>query len=127
MCPVQHLTSLGPLERRVLFCLWHHQENTVRDVYQCLRRERTIAYTTVLTILTRLHRKDLVVRKKQGKAHVYTPRVTKKQLARRLLRQTLRSLNEKFGTDAVAAFADELGNLPEEKRRQLSRMLKRTR
>lgn len=122
--PVQHPISLGPLERRILSCLWQHKAWSVRDVYLFLASERTIAYTTVLTILTRLHRKGLVVRKKQGKAHVYSARLTKQQLAGNLLRETLSSLNEKFGIDAIAAFADEIKKLPPKTRRQLASRLK---
>lgn len=117
-------SSLGPLEREVMNCLWNHKETTVRQVYECLNKRRKIAYTTVMTILFRLNKKGVVKRNKTGKAYAYVPRVSKKQIAKRLLRNTLDSLTEKYGTDAVVAFADELRDLPEKKRKELINILK---
>ena len=118
-------SSLGPLEREVMHCLWNHKETTVRQVYECLKKSRKIAYTTVMTILFRLSKKGIVERMKIGRAYAYSPRVSKKQIAKRLLKHTLLSLTEKYGTDAVVAFADELSDLPEKKRKELINILKK--
>ena len=42
-----------------------------------VRRRPPLAYTTVLTVLDRLHGKGVVVREKEGKAYRYSPRVTR--------------------------------------------------
>lgn len=117
------ISSLGPLEREVMQCLWGHRKKTVREVHECLRKSRTIAYTTVLTILDRLNKKGIVSRKKMGKAYVYTPRFTKEQMLRKIAHQTLTSLSERYGSEALAAFAQEFQDLPRKKRRQIVNML----
>jgi len=61
----------GELERSVLDVLWDGPEGTVRDVAGRLGRAR--AYTTILTVLDRLHAKGLVRRRKEGNAWVYSP------------------------------------------------------
>lgn len=50
------------------------EDLSVGDVQKRLRAEGTeYAYTTVLTVLKRLHDKGVVRRAKQGKQHVYRP------------------------------------------------------
>ncbi len=67
--------SLGELESAVLSTLWDHGAPlSVRDVLARLRRKPALAYTTVLTVLDRLHGKGVVVREKDGKARSATRR-----------------------------------------------------
>lgn len=64
----------GELESAVLHCLWSASEPlTPRMVLD--RLDRTLAYTTVMTILTRLWAKQLVTRAKRGRAYAYEPTV----------------------------------------------------
>ncbi|GAB3116517.1 BlaI/MecI/CopY family transcriptional regulator [Streptomyces calidiresistens] len=44
---------------------------TVREVLEDLRKERPIAYTTVMTVLDKLHRKGWVRRERDGRAYRY--------------------------------------------------------
>lgn len=60
----------GELERRVLELLWEHGEASVREVTTRLGDNH--AYTTVMTVLDRLHTKGAVVRRKEGVAWKYT-------------------------------------------------------
>jgi len=64
---------LPPLELEALRSLWQLGEGTVRDVNAELNRRRPLAYTTVMTLLDRLVRKGAAGRRKQGRAHVYHP------------------------------------------------------
>ena len=66
-------------ELDVLSALWRLGSGTVRDVMEELRQEgRHLAYTTVLTLLGRLERKDYVARsRKDSPAHVYRPRISR--------------------------------------------------
>ncbi len=69
---------LGELEAAVLEVLWTSREPlAVREVLAKVRRKPALAYTTVLTVLDRLHGKGVVVREKDGKAYRYAPRVTR--------------------------------------------------
>lgn len=70
--------DLGAAELEVLKVLWEHGPSSVRDVLRRLHeRGRNVAYTTVLTFLTRLEQKGYVASDKSGMAYVYkakTPR-----------------------------------------------------
>jgi len=70
--PVQ--VGPGELESAVLHCLWSATRPlTPRDVLELL--DRPLAYTTVMTILTRLWDKGLVSRAKTGRAYAYEPTI----------------------------------------------------
>ncbi len=62
----------GVLEAEVLAALWAADAPlTPGDV--ALALDADLAYTTVQTILTRLHAKGAVVRERSGRAHAYSP------------------------------------------------------
>lgn len=66
------LTGLGDLERAVMDHLWAaDQPQTVRQVHQALCAHRDLAYTTVMTVLQRLARKNLVAQIRDDRAHRY--------------------------------------------------------
>lgn len=68
------LTGLGDLERAVMDQLWAADEpQTVRQVHEALVARRELAYTTVMTVLQRLARKNLVVQIRADRAHQYEP------------------------------------------------------
>jgi predicted transcriptional regulator len=61
--------------------LWRRPEGAcVRDVQAAFAH--TLAYTTLMTTLDRLHRKGVLDRRKAGRAYVYTPRWSREELER---------------------------------------------
>lgn len=72
--------SLGELQALVLSALWESAPPlSVRDVLSRMKRKPPLAYTTVLTVLTRLHEQNVVTRQKRGKAFFYQPQVSREQ------------------------------------------------
>ena len=67
------IEGLGPLEADIMRVIWKTDQVTVREVYEKLRKERKIAYTTVMTIMNSLARKGLLKQDKKSIAYVYTP------------------------------------------------------
>jgi predicted transcriptional regulator len=72
------MRHLGDLEAAVMARLWQWESPaTVREVLEDLngddRRERTLAYTTVMTVMDNLHRKGFLRREPSGRAYRYTP------------------------------------------------------
>jgi len=70
--------ALGKLERQVLNEAWQHGEVSVRDIYLSFGKD--VAYTTLMTTLDRLFKKQLLTRRKDGRAFVYLPAVTAEEL-----------------------------------------------
>lgn len=102
---------LGPLEQRVMARLWQTGPQAVGEVVGALNgsAERQLAYTTVMTILVRLHEKGLVTRQKDGRHYRYTAAVDESSLEAELGRRELNRLLERYGAASVAGFATELG------------------
>ena len=65
---------LGPLETQVMEVLWACGECRVREVME--RLDRNLAYTTIMSTLDRLFRKNLVSRRLCDRAYIYSPRIT---------------------------------------------------
>ncbi|AWZ05591.1 MULTISPECIES: BlaI/MecI/CopY family transcriptional regulator [unclassified Streptomyces] len=64
---------LGELEDSVMTRVWQwNRPVTVREVLEDLQQERSIAYTTVMTVMDNLHQKGWVRREAEGRAYRYT-------------------------------------------------------
>ncbi|HYD35109.1 MAG TPA: BlaI/MecI/CopY family transcriptional regulator [Vitreimonas sp.] len=103
-------SNLGPLEQAVMEVVWQyhpHQPVSVRTVLEVLRERKEIAYTTVMTIMTRLVAKGYLTKTKQGKSFYYQPQQNQEQTLKSLVKKTLSNFIERFGEEAVAAFLDE--------------------
>ncbi|HUG56529.1 MAG TPA: BlaI/MecI/CopY family transcriptional regulator [Candidatus Limnocylindrales bacterium] len=99
---------LGPLEAAVMDLVWKRGEATVREMVDALGPSRALAYTTVMTIMTRLHEKGLLARRRDGRGYTYRPALTREQHRARLSRDLVRGLVNEFGDVALAQFAAEL-------------------
>ncbi|MCN9241710.1 BlaI/MecI/CopY family transcriptional regulator [Streptomyces sp. RY43-2] len=63
---------LGELEDAVMTRVWKwNRPVTVREVLEDLQQDRSIAYTTVMTVLDNLHQKGWVRREAEGRAYRY--------------------------------------------------------
>ena len=79
---------MGALEHEVLIQLWGMPNGgTPGEVLDALGG--SLAYTTVMTILTRLWQKGLVDRVRSGRAYVYTPNVSEAELAAHRMRESM--------------------------------------
>ena len=72
--------ELGHLEMQVMEWVWSRAEGSVHDVMRGL--DRALAYTTVMTTLDRLYKKGLLDRRKEERAFVYSPRLSRAEWER---------------------------------------------
>lgn len=108
---------LGDLERAVMEHLWteeslHPAGVTVREVHDAIGVERGLAYTTLMTVLDRLAKKELVKRERDGRAWRYTAAATRHELTSETLHHTLGDLAGTERRSALLHFLDE--STPEE-------------
>ena len=118
---------LGPLESEVMDRIWKRRRATVREVVDELSPSRALAYTTVMTIMTRLHAKGLLARERDGKTYVYRPALSRAEHRARLSRDLVRGLVNEFGDVALAQFAEELSSVDAAHRASLKRVAERDR
>ena len=60
--------------------VWRKGQATVRDVYEALRQKRTIAYTTVMTMMRILDDKGYLDKELVDRAYVYRPTKARQQV-----------------------------------------------
>ena len=114
---VQTRRPAGGLESEVLAALWAADRPlTPGEVSDAVGGE--LAYTTVQTILTRLHRKGAVVREQAGRAHAYRPVIDDAGLAA----QRMRAMLDRGG-DHAAVLTRFVGTLTPDDEATLAKLL----
>jgi len=73
---------LGELEKQIIDIVWKCNECSGRDVLTMLKKNRKLAHTTVATILQRLYEKGLLIRKQKRIGYVYSPKLSKSDMAK---------------------------------------------
>lgn len=68
---------LTETELELMTILWKLEEGSVSDVIEQLPKERTLAYTSVSTIMRILEQKGILKTRKEGRGHIYTPLLKK--------------------------------------------------
>jgi len=96
--------------------VWRQKKATVYSVIEKLKEERDLAYTTVMTVMSRLTDKGILSREKVGKVYFYKPVQTKEKFIHSLIKKTISGFIDKFGDEAVVAFIDETNNLSKSKK-----------
>ena len=123
--------ALGRLERQVLEETWLRGETSVRDIVTAFNEQ--VAYTTVMTTLDRLYKKKLLQRRKDGRAFIYSPLVTRAEFEQGIAEDVIDGLlgGGASGVEPVLAcivdavsehdreLLDELDRLIKEKRAEL--------
>ena len=101
------MRTLGELEGAIMRAVWHRDEPvTVREILEAVNQQRTLAYTTVITVTERLRDKGLLGRSRQGRSYVYQALVTPDDYSAQLMTQVLDAADDRSG--ALLRFADQL-------------------
>lgn len=119
--PIDHL--LGELEAAIMRLMWAANTATVREIFDQLRASgRSIAYTTVMTVMGRLTAKQLLTRELTGKTHVYRVAQTEEQFLRAAAAKRVQTLIDEFGDLAIAQFLTTVNNLSPARLKELERI-----
>lgn len=106
---------LGPLETEIMQILWEDERSTVKKVHRRLSQQRDIAYTTVMTTMSRLSEKGVLTRHREGLAYVYSPAITEEDFVQMVVRQVLDGLLNDYSDTAIEYMVDYLArNNPSE-------------
>ena len=115
---------LHELERKVMDHLWTLEEGSVREVLQAVNAasSRELAYTTIMTILQRLDRKQVVKRRREGKTDFYSPLWSREVYRDARARAEVAALVDQYGDDALVHFARQVDQLDAKTRQKLRRL-----
>ena len=101
------MPTLGPLEVRVLGLLRSDEPAAVGVIRARLEAEgEPLAYTTVMTVLTRLHEKGLVRRRREGNRFLYAPSAGSPRVLRGLLSRVRRALGSAGAAQPLLALLE---------------------
>jgi len=115
--------GLGPLEAQVIEFVWAHGEVTIRDVYDALRQEHDLAYTTVMTVVHNLHRKGLLHQRIEGNTHFYTATQTKTEFIKSKVGDLLDALLDDFSEPTMSHLVERIQQADEHRLAELERLI----
>jgi predicted transcriptional regulator len=113
---------LGELQTEVMAVFWDRKSATVREAVDLLnkrRRRQKLAYTTVLTLITRLWQRELLERDPEGRGFRYRAAKSRDDVIGELSEQLIDRLLDDFGDVAVAQLGERLGELDQARLKKL--------
>jgi predicted transcriptional regulator len=117
-------TQPSNLELQALSVLWHEGPSTVAAVHDILPDQKDRAYTTVLSVMQSLERKNLVKRVKVGRAHVYKASYSQELIVQRATQDFLtNAFGGRLGEALLAILS--AGILTPEEKTNIERELQR--
>jgi predicted transcriptional regulator len=116
--------ALHELESEVMEEVWRQGETSVRAVMETLNdhADKPRAYTTYMTIMSRLDGKGLLERRREGRTDLYSPVYTRDEHAERRASAEVEALVDQFGDVALGHFARQMAQLDPDRRRALQRL-----
>jgi predicted transcriptional regulator len=108
--------------------LWKSGEASVRSVLQALNQAggKERAYTTYMTIMGRLYKKGLLVRRRDGMADYYAPVYDRDEYMALRASAEVEQLVSQYGDVALSNFAEQMAKLDPARRRALQRLARKS-
>lgn len=118
---------LHALEAELMELVWESGETTVRSALEALnaRAAKPRAYTTIMTTMARLHSKGLLDRRREQRADIYAPRLTREEYRQARAAADIQTLVARYGDVALVGFAREMNQLEPQQRDRLRRLARR--
>lgn len=118
----RHHPTLTPHELAIMKVIWKLETATVREVYEALREKRSIAYTTVMTMMNVLEEKGYLEKRRADRAYVYKPTRPQQQVVRQMVTDFV---DRVFDGAAAALFVHlaKDNRLSKEERKQIRKLI----
>jgi BlaI family penicillinase repressor len=121
--------ALGDLQAEILGALQKLGKASARDVMNEIAPEKRVAYTTVSTVLDRLHKKGLVKRSRApgrgGAKYIYFY-ATPVKMRTNFVEKALNGLIEAFGPSVVPAIYNSLEEISKKETADLKRKISKS-
>lgn len=112
--PPRQSVTLTEAELRIMDVLWLKGSGTVQQVLDGLSSKPALAYNSVLTTIRILEKKGYLKHLKDGRAHVYTPLVGRKEATRSEIGHLVSRFFKNSREQLVLNILEERGIEPEE-------------
>jgi BlaI family penicillinase repressor len=114
--------TLTGQELEIMKVIWPRGQATIREVYDELRAHRTIAYTTVQTMMNILETKGHLRKESGERAHVYSPVRPQQAVVKTMVREFVDRVFDGSARPLLVHLIKEKG-LTERERRELQKLL----
>jgi predicted transcriptional regulator len=118
----RRLPALGAQELAIMKIVWRLKDASVRDVYETLRERRSVAYTTVMTMMNTLEAKGYLKKHLDGRAFRYRPAVPEQRVVGAMVREFVERVFD-GGSAALLAHLVSESDLTDEEREELRRLI----
>ena len=115
-------STLTAQELEIMKAIWSRGQATVREVYDGLREQRTVAYTTVQTMMNILETKGHLKKEPGDKAQVYVPVRPQQAVVKSMVREFVERVFDGSARPLLVHLLNEKG-LTERERKELQRLL----
>jgi BlaI family transcriptional regulator, penicillinase repressor len=119
---VRRRPVLGAQELAIMKVVWRLKDASVRDVYETMRERRSVAYTTVMTMMNTLEGKGYLKKHLDGRAFRYQPAVSEERVVGAIVREFVERVFD-GGAAALLTHLVAESSLTDEERRRLRRLI----
>ena len=121
--------SLFDLEAEIMEIIWDFPSSifAVGDVLEVLQQRREVAYTTVMTTVSRLYDKGLLSREKQGRKYVYCVLHTRQEYIVQLTKDVIQKLPSLGQETAISMLIDHIDDADDDELSRLEEMIRQKR
>jgi BlaI family transcriptional regulator, penicillinase repressor len=116
------LPALGAQELAIMKVVWRLKDVSVREVYETLRERRSVAYTTVMTMMNTLEGKGYLKKELDGRAFRYRPAVPERRVVTRMVKEFVERVFD-GSTAPLLAHLVTSTELSDEEREELRRLI----
>ena len=122
-------TSLFDLEAEIMELGWDRDwdEFTVAMVHEAIEGKRKVAYTTIMTTVSRLFDKELLSRHKDGRRYIYRSKMSRDEFIEAMTREVLDSLPPVGHETAVAMLVEQVATADQNELDRLEELIKKRR
>jgi predicted transcriptional regulator len=117
-------STLTAQELEIMKAIWSRGRATVREVYDELRERRTVAYTTVQTMMNILETKGHLKKEPGDKAQIYVPVRPQQAVVKSMVREFVERVFDGSARPLLVHLLNEKG-LTERERKELQKLLEK--
>jgi BlaI family penicillinase repressor len=117
-----HPSLSGTLEYAIMLVLWERGTATTRELHEAVGEPAGLAYTTIATVLDRLHMKGCCSRLRLGKAFSYRPEIPRELVDRARAQATISRLIADDPVPAIVCLVEAIESLDPDLLDELARV-----
>lgn len=113
--------NLTEAETEIMNVVWEKSPTTIRDIFEKIKKNKNVAYTTVATTVKILEDKKFLRSEKNGKAHTFYANIQKKDYSRFALRSLVNRFFDGMSSGLVMNLLSDK-NLSDKEKQEIKKM-----